>query len=67
MTRKDFEAIAHTLDANEAPLSLVSDFADMCAETNANFDRRRFVFAATDNLRKTWDSEARMLAREIAP
>lgn len=63
MTRKHFEAIAHTLDANQAPLSLVSDFADMLEESNPRFDRQRFVVASTLNLRSQQEHEARMLDR----
>lgn len=61
MTRKDFIAIAKVLDANMAPLCLVSDFADMCEETNELFDRQKFVVASTQNLRAQQEHEARML------
>lgn len=52
MTKKDFEAIAHTLDANHAPLTLVQDFADMLKEDNPRFDRDTFIRAATHNIKK---------------
>lgn len=55
LSRKHFEAIAHTLDANRADLALVEDFADMCAEFNPLFDRKRFVTAATIKWRE-WQS-----------
>ncbi len=64
MTRKHFEAIAHTLDANRANLALVCDFADMCGEFNEQFDRERFIKAATLNLRKDAETEIRILKRE---
>ena len=50
MTRKDFENIAATLNANAAPLELVLDFADMLEETNPRFDRGRFVAAAAQEV-----------------
>lgn len=50
MTRKDFETIAHVLNANVATLELVQDFADALAETNVNFDRTRFIEASTVRL-----------------
>lgn len=65
MTKRDFEAIAHTLNANVAPLALVSDFADMCEETNPRFDRQRFIIASTANLRAQQESDARLLLNEI--
>ena len=61
MTKKHFEAIAHTLDANHAPLSLVLDFADMCEEENPRFDRGAFVVAATKNLRANLETDLRIL------
>jgi hypothetical protein len=61
MTKRDFIAIAAVLNANVAPLSLVSDFADMCEDTNERFDRQKFVVAATQNLRAQQEHEARML------
>lgn len=61
MTKKHFEAIAHTLDANMAPLHLVSDFADMCEEFSTTFDRQTFIVAATGNLRKQQEHDARLL------
>jgi len=61
MTKKDFIAIAHTLDANLAPLSLVQDFADMLAETNPRFDKRLFVAASTIRLEKQMEHEKYML------
>lgn len=65
MTKKDFIAIAKVLDANHAPLALVSDFADMCEETNPLFDRQRFVEASTVNMRKDAETSARLLDREL--
>lgn len=62
MTKKHFEAIAHTLDANYAPLELVLDFADMCAEMSDRFSKARFVEAATKNLKSKMDYDARVLA-----
>ena len=64
MTRKDFEAIAHTLNANTAPLELVLDFADMLEESNPRFDRARFVEAATKKLRPNLDYDRRLLDLE---
>lgn len=61
MTRKNFEAIAHTLDANEAPLYLVLDFADMLEEQNERFDRARFVAASTGQLTDRLSHDTRML------
>lgn len=60
MSKRDFIAIAHILNANIAPLSLVSDFADMCEETNECFDRQKFVIASTQNLRTQQEHEDRM-------
>lgn len=65
MTRKDFEEIAKTLDANFAPLSLVLDFANMLEETNPRFDRVRFVRASTNNIEKDLSIDSRMLARAL--
>lgn len=65
MTKKDFEAIAHTLNANVTPLTLVSDFADMCEESNPNFNRQRFIVASTLNLRAQQEHDARMLGIEL--
>jgi hypothetical protein len=62
MTKRDFIAIAKVLDANFAPLAIVSDFADMCEETNERFDRQKFVIASTQNLRVQQEHEARILA-----
>jgi hypothetical protein len=64
MSKRDFIAIAHVLNANMAPLELVSDFADMLEEDNDLFDRQKFVVASTLNLRAQQEHEARMLARE---
>jgi hypothetical protein len=63
MTRKDFEAIAHVLDANHAPLALVMDFSDMLEESNPRFDRPRFVAAATKELSEDLARTERMLER----
>jgi hypothetical protein len=43
MTRKDFEAIAHILDANVADIGIVLDFTDLLEETNppCAFHRRQ--------------------------
>lgn len=65
MTKKDFIAIAATLDANLASQAIVLDFADMLGEQNPRFDRARFVEAATINLRAIRESQARILASEM--
>lgn len=52
MTRKDFVAIAAVLDANMADVNLVADMADMLADDNPNFDRARFMDAATGRIYK---------------
>lgn len=64
MTKKHFEAIAHTLNANFASMALVLDFADMCEEMSDRFDRQMFVLASTRNLIRVCESEARILAIE---
>lgn len=66
MTKKDFTAIAITLDANRAPLALVEDFADMLEDSNPLFDRQKFIVAATIELRATMSRDHRHLARIIA-
>ena len=43
MTKKHFEAIAAILKANNAPLSLVMEFAAYFESENPNFDAERFV------------------------
>lgn len=63
MTKKDFIAIANTLNANHADFALVSDFADMCAKSNPLFDRARFITAASSNIREDALRVARMLDR----
>lgn len=63
MTKKDFIAIAHTLNANVAPLALVQDFADMLAETNPLFNRQMFVKAATERLLDISHWEAAQVAK----
>lgn len=63
MTRKHFEAIAHTLNANAAPLALVEDMADTLAETNPRFDRARFIEASTKRLLDLQTYEADRLAK----
>lgn len=63
MTRKHFEAIAHTLNANLAPLELVLDMADTLAEYNSLFDRERFVKASTLELSKQHDYYSNTLAK----
>lgn len=63
MTRKDFEAIAHVLDANVADIGLVFDFANMLAETNERFNRELFIKASTIQLRGSLASTGRMLDR----
>jgi hypothetical protein len=50
MTKKHFEAIAHTLNANHAPMELVLDMADTLSEHNARFDRDVFIKASTHNI-----------------
>lgn len=64
MTRKHFEAIAATLNANVAPLNLVLDFADMLEEENDRFDRGRFVVAATLELSERLNYDRKVLTRE---
>lgn len=66
MTRKHFEAIAHTLNMNHADLNIVQDMADMLEEQNERFDRPRFIAAATKNLREDLNSTLRILDRETA-
>jgi len=61
MTKKNFEAIAHVLDANHAPLSLVQDFADMLEEENPRFDRTLFIAASTVTLLDLANYEAMKL------
>lgn len=61
MTKKHFEAIAHCLDANLAPLALVQDMADTLAEENPRFDRARFVAASTIRLRDQMQHEAYLI------
>jgi hypothetical protein len=65
MTRKDFEAIAHILDANIAEEGLVLDFADMLAEQNPRFDRARFIEASTNVYRLNAASASRRLDRAM--
>ena len=67
MTRKDFEAIAHILDANVADEGIVLDFADMLAEQNPRFDRARFIDASTNVYRLNAASTIRRLDRAKAP
>lgn len=43
MTRRDFQLIAGTLRATDAPHNVVSAFADALAHTNPRFDRARFL------------------------
>ena len=50
MTKKHFEAIANTLNANRASMELVLDMADTLAETNPRFDRDLFIKAASHNI-----------------
>ena len=45
MTRKDFNLIAQVLKQSNAPLELVSNFAQELAKTNPGFDSERFVKA----------------------
>lgn len=65
MTKKDFIAIAVILDANRAPLAIVSDFADMLEEQNPRFNRQLFVEASTENMRLDMDSQKRALDAEM--
>jgi hypothetical protein len=64
MSKKDFEAIAHVLNANVANLAIVLDFADMLEESNPRFDRARFIDASTVKLLDSHSRTGRML--EIA-
>lgn len=50
MTNQDFEAIAHTLNMNLAPIELVEDMANTLEETNVNFKRTQFIAASTIKL-----------------
>ena len=63
MSKQDFEAIAHTLDANVADLSLVLDMADTLAGSNPRFDRVRFIHASTRNLADQHAHDVLALAR----
>lgn len=65
MSKRDFEAIAHTLNANMAPLELVLDFADMLEETNPRFDRSLFVQAATMTIRVQMQRNTKALDFEL--
>jgi hypothetical protein len=65
MTRKDFEAIAHVLDANHADIGIVLDFAMMLEEQNPRFDTGLFVKAATHHLLKDIASTERIVKRAI--
>lgn len=52
MSRKDFELIAKTIrDLDDATFAMrvqvANAFADSLAQTNARFDRTRFIEAAT--------------------
>jgi hypothetical protein len=67
MTRKDFEAIAHILDANVADIGIVLDFTDLLEETNPRFDRARFIDASTIKLRDSWSRGPRMMANAKKP
>lgn len=61
MSRKDFEAIAKVLNANLTPLPTVLDMADMLAEGNERFDKRKFVEASTILLARQMEHEKYML------
>mgnify|MGYP006193456685 FL=1 len=63
MNQQEVDAIAHTLDANEAPLALVLDFADMLEESVNDFSRKAFVRSATLRLDKSLATDIRMLLR----
>ena len=65
MTKKDFVAIAHTLDANFADLNLVLDMADTLAESNPRFNRVLFILAATENLREATVYNMRRIEKEV--
>lgn len=52
MTRKNFNAIANAVNIDPADLSatalkrdIAKNIADVCADTNPNFDRARFLEA----------------------
>lgn len=66
MTKKHFIAIAALLDANRTPLPIVQDMADYLGEENVLFDRRRFIEAATINLRLDRASESLILSEELS-
>lgn len=63
MTRKHFAAIANTLNDNLAPLYLVEDMADTLAMFNDQFDRERFIKAATVRLLDQSNHDARKVAQ----
>lgn len=65
MTKKHFEAIAHTLNANRADLSLVQDMADTLEEFSSTFSRRLFIEASTRNLVDFWTSQKFLLDSEL--
>lgn len=65
MTKKDFIAIAAVLSANNSPLHTVLDMADMLEDSNPRFDRGLFVEASTGNLRKSLESDLRMLNKAV--
>lgn len=65
MTRKNYEELAHILDANVAPLGIVFDTADYLGEDNPRFDRARFVLAATKNLRDSQVRTLRMIEKDV--
>lgn len=64
MTKKDFIAIALVLDANQAPLALVQDFADMLEEQNERFNRSQFIRASTENLFQNSNREVAHLIQQ---
>jgi hypothetical protein len=64
MTKQHFEAIANVLNANNAPLSLVLDFADMCEESNPRFDRTKFVQWSTKSLLDEHEYNVRAIKKQ---
>lgn len=64
MSKKDFEAIAHILNVNMAPLELVQDFADQFAEDNPRFNRALFIRVATVRLMASNAAQRRIFEEE---
>lgn len=58
MTRKHFNALANALFETGASLETIDAVADICAASNPNFDRSRFVDAATEPAEDIADGSA---------